>query len=177
MKKKQTNPQKHYFLRCLFAWSFSWGQKWRFWFMWPPMGAQVSEVSKAWPFWSVGSSGPLHSVRILFERWGRYSRFHFQSRKASVSTGSHQLSKAWIISPPLFFLFFFRSLCKKTPNIWASLTLGVFRQESRRWYPYVKTWHNLGSEKCAQACEDVLNAICVMLLMWPLTVQPCDSPS
>lgn len=41
----------------------------------------------------------------------------------------------------------------------------------------MKVWRNLGSEKCARAFEDVLSAICVMLLMWPLTVQPCDSLS
>lgn len=139
---------------------------------------------------SRGSSG-VWSIKDLADQWAvqalsTLSGFYLKGEEDILDYTSraeepqfpHAASNylAWIIPPLLFFFFihFVGLYVKKL--IWATLTLGVFRQERRRWYPDVKVWRNLGSEKCAQAC-DVLSAICVMLLMWPLTVQPCDSLS
>lgn len=47
-----------------------------------PLGVQVSEVSKAMLGQSstVSSSGSLHAVGLVFEKEGRCSTFHLQSR-------------------------------------------------------------------------------------------------
>lgn len=143
--------------------------------MWPPAGAQVSEVSKAL---AVLISGQFRTPPLSgFCLKGEEDILDFTSReKDSVSTCSHQLSLNYPPLPlPFFFFVIFASLYVKKNK--AHLSHSYIRQERRRWYPDVKVWRNLGSEKCARACEDALSAICVMLLMWPLTVQPCDSLS
>lgn len=70
-----------------------------------PLGVQVSEVSKALLVQSsiVSGSGPLNSVGLVFEREGRCSTFHLQSRGAQCSLFIFKLElpTVLIILPPV----------------------------------------------------------------------------
>lgn len=94
----------------------------------------------------VSSSGPLNSVGLVFEREGRCSTFHLQSRGAQCAFSFLSLDFQQLL---LFFLLFqplFVSLC-----CWkvlrATLTLGVFIERRRGWYPDVNVCLCLDSLK------------------------------
>lgn len=73
------------------------------------MGVQVSEVSKALlgPSSIVSSSVPLNSVGLVFEKEGRCSTFHLQSRGAlhSFFVFKFELPTALIIPRPVSTIF------------------------------------------------------------------------
>ncbi len=77
-----------------------------------PLGVQVSEVSKALlgPSSIVSSSVPLNSVGLVFEKEGRCSTFHLQSRGPcalfSYSSLNFQQLLLFLVLFQLFFVFF-----------------------------------------------------------------------
>ena len=97
---------------------------WKFVFVCFPLGVQVSEVSKASLGQSsiVSSSGPLNSVGLEFEREGRCSTFHLQSRGALCPFFPHSsLNFQQLLLFFLLFQPFFSPLCYWT-LLWAPLT-------------------------------------------------------
>lgn len=120
-----------------------------------PSGVQVSEVSKASPgqLSMVSTSGPLRSVGRAFEREGRCSTFHLLTGGALCpplpflfSTIKLELPTALIIPPLVSTVFCVCALCWKPPR--ATLTLGVFMEQRRGWYPDVNVWFSLKRNHC-----------------------------
>lgn len=113
-------------------------------------------------FHIVSSSGPLNSVGLVYEREGRCSTFHLQSRGALCSffIFKLQLPTALIILPPVSTLFLCSVCCWKL--LWATLTLGVFTEKRTGWYPDVNVcflpWLFKGISICV--CVRIVNVYC-----------------
>lgn len=115
-----------------------------------PLGVQVSDLWNGSLGQSsvVSSSGPLNSVGPVFEREGRCSTFHWQTRGAlcpffhiQAWTSNSSYYSFSPVSPSFVLLSCWKAL-------WATLTLGVFVDESRGWYPDVTVCFCLGSCAC-----------------------------